>query len=274
MQPFASKTRAPASGSCDELNSGWASAVAGRRRSQATRIVLRTAVAIVLHSRQETRACREAGASPASRQRRMAPLLEREPQHARSVGVAYLRIVENRHAERVLLLWITELDVELAVRDEPAREHERPGPVLPRGLHGDVAAIPGERGHDDAGDLVAGLVLRIVERLLLGVDDPVRRRRLVALQGELRPRLVVADVVDVSTSGLRVTLAAGFRRLVLVVASGVEILVVELPYRAGPDALPVPDVGLLTRVGKIFVAVRLAFADMACGHASPGLEGG
>src|SRR5215467_12595420 len=177
MQPFASKTRAPASGSCDELNTGWASAVAGRRRSQATRIVLRTAVVIVLHSRQETRA-REAGASPASRQRRMAPLLERELEHARSVGVAYLRIVEHRHAERVLLLWITELDVELAVRDEPAREHERPGPVLPRGLHGDVAAIPGERGHDDAGDLVAGLVLRIVERLLLGVDDPVRRRRL------------------------------------------------------------------------------------------------
>src|SRR5262249_28672179 len=135
-------------------------------------------------------------------------------------------------------------------------------------------AIPRERGHDDAGNLVAGLVLRIVERLLLRVDDPVRRCRLVTLQGELRPHLVVADVVEVSASRLRVTLAARLRPLCLFLASAVAMLTGELPYRAGPDALPVPDVGLLTRVGKIFVAVRLAFADMACGHASPRLEGG
>src|SRR5262249_50211429 len=96
---------------------------------------------------------------------------------------------------------------------------------------------------------------------------------LVALQRELRSLLVVADVVDIPAAGLRIALAAGFGRLVLVVARGIEILIVELADRAGADALPVPDVGLLPLVGKIFVAKRLAFTGMASGHASAGLEG-
>src|SRR5262249_8809959 len=95
-----------------------------------------------------------------------------------------LRVVERRHAERVRLL-LVELHVVLAVRDELAPQHDRVHAVLPRHARADVSAITGERSYDDARHLVASLVLGIVERLLLAVEDPVRRRRLVALEREL-----------------------------------------------------------------------------------------
>src|SRR5207249_1016958 len=84
--------------------------------------------------------------------------------------------------------------------------------------------------------LVARLILRIVQRRFLGVDDPVGRRGLVARERPLRPLLVVADVVRVPAAGLRIALAARLRRLVLVVAGGVQVLVVELADRARADA--------------------------------------
>src|SRR5215470_11994635 len=281
MQPFASKARAPASGSCDGLKSGWASAEGASIRSQARTIELRMALVIVLYRRRRPRACREAVRLPPPgdvgcgvlRVRWTKRLLEHHFQDARCIGMAHLRVVEDRHAERVLLLHVVELDVEIAAGDELAREYERPGPVLPRRLHGDIAAVSGERSHDDPRHLVPGLVLRVVERLLFRVDDPVWWCRLVALEGELRPFLVVADVVDIPSAGLRVALAAGFRRFVLVVACGVEILVVKLADRAGANALPVPDVGPLAFVGQILVAVRLALTGMARGHAPARLEG-
>src|SRR5262249_61356627 len=58
------------------------------------------------------------------------------------------------------------------------------------------------------------------------------------------------------------------RPLVLVVSRAVEVLVVHLADRAGPHALPVPDVGALVGAGEILVAERLALAGVAGRHAS------
>src|SRR4029453_7701602 len=71
-------------------------------------------------------------------------LLESELQHTRVVRVAHLSIVEHRHAERVLLLEILELDVELAGGGELSRDDDRPHAVLPGVLGRDVTAIPSE----------------------------------------------------------------------------------------------------------------------------------
>src|SRR5581483_6043839 len=171
------------------------------------------------------------------------------------------------------LLDVVELDVELAARDQLARDHERPRAVLPHRAPGEIAAVARERGHEDAGHLVARLVLAVVERLLLAVDDPVRRRGLVALQRELRRLLVVGLVVDVAAARLRVALAAGVRRLHRVVRGVVEVLVVDLADRRGAtDELRVPDVRALTG-REVLVAVRLALAGVAGGHAASLLEG-
>src|SRR5207249_3878401 len=75
-------------------------------------------------------------------------------------------------------------------------------------------------------------------------------------------------------AGLRIALAARLRRLVLVVAGGVQVLVVHLPHRAGADALPVPDVGPFAGVREVLVAEGLALARVAGRHAAPSLEGG
>jgi VIT family len=72
--------------------------------------------------------------------------------------VPHLRVVEHGDPECIGLLQIAELDVDVVVRDELACEDERPDPVLPLGFHGDISPIAGERGDDDARDLVAGLV--------------------------------------------------------------------------------------------------------------------
>src|SRR5689334_12905539 len=149
-------------------------------------------------------------------------LLDDELQHTGREGVPHLRVVEDGHTEGIRLVF-AELHVVLAVRDELAPEDERPQTVLPRRPDRDVGAVTREGSHDDAGHLVAGLVPGVVERLLLGVDDPVGRGGLVALEGELRRGLVVAHVVDVAAGRLGIALAPGLRRLVLVVPRGVQV---------------------------------------------------
>ena len=70
-----------------------------------------------------------------------APLLQRHLQHARVVRMAHLGVVEDRDAERVLLLHVVELHVELAVGDELPGDHERPYAILPDVLGRDVAPV-------------------------------------------------------------------------------------------------------------------------------------
>src|SRR5215831_19249873 len=200
-------------------------------------------------------------------------LLQLQLEHAGRIRVAHLRIVEHGHSEGVLLLGIGELDVVFAARGELAPEHAGAHAILVDDLGGDVAAIPRERGHDDAGHLVARLVLGVIEGLLLGVDDPVRRRRPVALQGELGSGLRIVYVVGVASARLRIAFPSRLWRLVLVVAGGVEVLIVDLADAPSAHELHVPDVGTLTRIGQVLVAEGLALARVTSGEAPLLIEG-
>jgi hypothetical protein len=83
-------------------------------------------------------------------------------------------------------------------------------------------------------------------------------------------RLAVDQLdVGIAATGLRVALAAGFRRLLLIVTRVIEVLVVDLPDISGADRLHVPYVAKLALARCIFVAKRLSgFARVARRHAA------
>src|SRR6266542_4059905 len=270
-QPLAPKTREPASGSWLALNTGWADAPSNATSENATATAPITARIIGdpfcrgLGDRRENFRPTVADATRITAQSQQ--LLELQLQYAGRVGVTDLGIIEDGHPKGILLLGIGELDVVFAAGGELPPEHAGANAVLVDDLGRDIAAVSRERSHDDAGHFVAGLVLGVVERLLLAVDDPVGRRRLIALQRELRTVLGIVHVVAVAASGAGIALPAGFGCLVLVIACGVEVLVVDLADAPRAHTLHVPDVGPLAGVGQVLVAVGLALAGMAGGEA-------
>src|SRR5262249_59549171 len=108
---------------------------------------------------------------------------------------------------------------------------------------------------------------------LLGVHDPVGRRRLVARQSELRPLLVVADVGLEAAARAGVALPPGIGRLVLVVLGVVDVLVVRLPDGAGAHALPMPQVEALAGRARVLVPEGLPLPHVAGRQAALLLEG-
>src|SRR4030095_10456298 len=207
-------TREPATGSWLGLNTGWAQAPSTVISARAT------ATAPIKTPIIRNPFCRDVGerlakncptGADATRiDGQSQQLLELELQHARRIRVPDLRIVEHGDPEGVLLLGIGELHVVFAARAQLAPEHARPYPVLVDDLGRDVAAVAREGCHDDAGHFVARPVLRVVEGLLLAVDDPVGRRRLVALQRELRAVLGIVHIVAKAAAGVGIALPAGF----------------------------------------------------------------
>src|SRR6266536_1999753 len=113
---------------------------------------------------------------------------ELQLQRPRVERMPYLCVVERREPEGVLCVELVELDIELAARDELARQHCGPDAVLPGNCRVDVAAIAGEPRYHDSRHLVPGLELAVVERHLVFGTQVVRApldRSLAVLAHEL-----------------------------------------------------------------------------------------
>src|SRR3970282_1093584 len=194
--------------------------------------------------------------------------LEGQPCRAHLVGVAYLGVLEDPHPEVVGAAEVVELHVERAPGDELTGEFHGPGAVAIHSARGDVATVAGEGRHEHTGGLVAGLVHRVIERALLGVDDPVGGGGLCAGSRPLGFPGLHRDV-GVAAGGARVAFAAGLAGGLRIEAGAVHVLVVDLTDRLSAHALPVPDVREFAWGAGLLVPVGLArLAGVAGGEAA------
>ncbi len=178
----------------------------------------------------------------------------------------HLRIVESREAERITLVEVVPLHVELAAGDELAAEHRGVHAVLPAHDDLDIGTVSLQRVDDVGRHFVAGLEAAVVEGhfvALLDVVGAARGGRQAVLVHELG--LAVFEREAGIFRAARVALAAGIGAGFRVVAGVVGVLVVDMAPGRRAAALHVPHVQHLAFAARVLVAIGLAFAHVA-GH--------